>query len=59
MGAAQEVVAFLQEALALLPAGYGLRMVRAEAGFFRGGTPGVSGATRTELYRGGPDDPGG
>lgn len=33
-GAAQGVVAFLQEALALLPAGYGLRLVRADAGFF-------------------------
>jgi hypothetical protein len=33
-GAAQGVAAFLQEALALLPAGYGLRLVRADAGFF-------------------------
>ena len=33
-GAAQGVVAFLQEALALLPEGYGLRWVRADAGFF-------------------------
>lgn len=33
-GAAQGVVAFLQEALALLPAGWGLRLVRADAGFF-------------------------
>lgn len=33
-GAAQGGVAFLQEALALLPAGWGLRLVRADAGFF-------------------------
>ena len=33
-GAAQGVVAFLQEALALLPEGWGLRLVRADAGFF-------------------------
>ena len=33
-GAAQGVVAFLQEALALLPEGYWLRLVRADAGFF-------------------------
>jgi hypothetical protein len=33
-GAARGVVAFLQEALALLPEGYGLRLVRADAGFF-------------------------
>lgn len=31
-GAAQGVVAFLQEALALLPEGWGLRLVRADAG---------------------------
>lgn len=36
-GAAQGVVAFLQEALALLPAGWGLRLVRADAGFFEEG----------------------
>lgn len=36
-GAARGVVAFLQEALALLPAGWGLRLVRAEAGFFEEG----------------------
>lgn len=33
-GAAQGVVAFLQEALALLPEGLGVRLVRADAGFF-------------------------
>lgn len=33
-GAAQGVVAFLQEALALLPEGHGLRLLRADAGFF-------------------------
>lgn len=33
-GAAQGAVAFLQEALALLPEGYGVRLVRADAGFF-------------------------
>jgi len=33
-GAAQGVVAFLQEALALLPEGAGVRLLRADAGFF-------------------------
>jgi hypothetical protein len=36
-GAAQGAVAFLQEALALLPEGYGVRLVRADAGFFEEG----------------------
>ena len=33
-GAARGVVAFLQEALALLPAGFSIRCVRADSGFF-------------------------
>lgn len=50
------VVAFLQEALALLPVGLKIRCVRADSGFFDRGAAGVAGSPGPALHHRGQND---